>query len=155
MDKKLGKTLTEFFAANATYYPFFIGNAEISRVNAHRTVFTATTCTPAQTAEVLRLFNSGGLFETGSNIFRGAIRAAFDMRLAPENQGTPSRITRGVNMIFSETGRPGLFWHHEMGGQFFGPDITETIDIMSRAGHRWNHVNFIPRRDGSHLRFIK
>lgn len=155
MDQTLGKTLTEFFAANATYYPFFIGHAEISRVNAHGTSFTAVARTPSQTAEVLRLFNSGGLFETGDHICSSAIRAAFDMRMAPENQRGPGRTIRGVNMIFGEAGRPGLFWHYELGGQFFGPDITETIDILSRAGNRWNLVNFIPRPDGSHLRFIK
>ena len=155
MDQKLAKSLTEFFAANATYYPFFTGHAEISRVNAYGTSFTATTRSPAQTAEVLRLFNSGGLFETGDHILGNAIRASFDMRHAPENPRGPGRTARGVNMIFGEAGSPGLFWHYEMGGQFFGPDITETIEILARAGNRWNHVNFIPRPDGSHLRFLK
>lgn len=154
MDQKLAKTLTEFFAANATYYPFFVGHAEISRTNGEGTAFSAIAKSPAQTAEVLRLFNSGGLFDPGTHMFSSAIRANFDIRHAPENPRGPGRVMRGVTMIFGEAGRPGLYWHHELGGQFFGPDITETINILSRAGHSWNRVNFIPRPDGSHLRLL-
>ena len=155
MNRTLGRTLTDFFAANATRYPFFTGEAVISRVNAHGTSFSATAKTPAQTAEVLRLFSSGGLFDPGEYMIGGAVRASFDIRHAPENPRGPGRTMRGVNMIFGEAGRAGLFWHYESGGQYFGPDISETIDILSRAGNRWNRVNFIPRPDGSHLRFLK
>ena len=155
MDKTLARTLTDFFAANATRYPFFTGEAVVSRINGQGTAFTATAKTPAQTAEVMRLFSSHSLFEPGEYQIGGAVRASFDIRHAPENPRGPGRTVRGVNMIFGEAGRSGLYWHHTLGGQFFGPDITETIGILTRAGHSWNRVNFIPRPDGSHMRFVK
>lgn len=153
MDLKLARNLSAFFKSNSIGYPYFTGEALIRRQNEQDTVFEATTTTPAQTAEVLRLFTSGGLFEPSKSVFGTSLRVNFDMIRRVETIGE-NRVFRGVNMIFGpgESDR-GLIWHHQADGQFYGPGIRPVIAAFAAAGRDWRKVDFTPcvRNRGLHL----
>lgn len=155
MDLKLARNLSAFFASNSSRYPYFTGEAMLRRQNDQDTVFEATTTTPAQTAEVLRLFTSGGMFEPSKSAFGTSLRVNFDMiqRVEPMEKG---RVVRGVNMIFGPDEKDrGLIWHHQMGGQFLGPGIRPVIAAFAAAGRDWHKVDFTPCVRSRELRLVK
>ena len=155
MDLKLARNLTAFFTSNSSRYPYFTGEAMLRRQNNQDTVFEATTTTPAQTAEVLRLFTSGGLFEPSKAVFGTSLRVNFDMIQRVESIGQ-NRVNRGVNMIFGpDENDRGLIWHHLMGNQFFGPGLRPVIAAFAAAGRDWRKVDFTPCVRNRELRLVK
>lgn len=153
MDLNLARTLTTFFANQATRYPYFIGKAHIEHHNNEGTRFQAVTTTPAQTAAVLNMFTSGGLFTPGTVGFCQSLRLSFDMVRRVES-AEQDRTMRGINMTFRPGSPTGLIWHHAVGGQFHGPGIDKVADTLDAAGRDWGKVSFVPCVQNRQLRIV-
>jgi hypothetical protein len=157
MNINCAQKLTSLFAtATAVAYPFLLPKAHISTTNARSTQFEATAHHPAEAAEILKAFSSNAGIFTRNAQFGFNAPLQFSMNMVPNAPQNGLRTeVRALHMNFRDNDPHSFVWLHNSDSVNHGPSLDATIAALSRAGNRWEKVNFLYSPNGSHLRILR